>query len=366
MTEVANPFHPHKLLLHPEKVATLANGEIPAPQTIEVDLTDGACNQGCVFCCFSSGEGEKMVKIDPAALHQALSQAYTLGTRAIELVGGGEPTAHPKIAEIIRDTLAIGDGDMEVGLITNGLLADRVLPVAERMRFLRISLDTANADTYQTLHRVPPRQFDKVLKNIERLRATLPKVANSRQLGIGYLVVPPHNHTATEILTAARLAHELNVDYIVYRPVSSEHPQAHWWEAQQAIAAAKKYLSRINSHTAAFGGVGTRWDVLKPGGHPTGICDAKPLVAIIQANGDIAHCNLYRNARDMRLGNIHEGSFTDQWFSEHHRVAWQTRQIDGCPNPCKFYQYNDVVRAFAAGTAQAVPSRDEVAHHLFL
>lgn len=368
MQEVANPFHPDKLLIHQEKVAALARGEMIAPQTIEVDLTDGACNQSCVYCCFSSGEGKKMIKIDGQALHKALYEAYALGTRAVEFVGGGEPTAHPQIAEIVTDTLAIGDGDMEVGLITNGLLAERVLPVAARMRFLRISLDTASAEIYQALHKVPARQFDKVLGNIEQLRAAMPKVANARQLGIGYLVVPPYNHQTTSIMAAAQLAHELNVDYVTYRPVelSDEQPQAYWQEAQMAIAEAKQHLRRIESHTVAFGGVGNRWDTLKPGGHPTGICDAKPLVAVFQANGDIAHCILYRNEREMRVGNIHVGPFADQWFSEAHQVAWRSRQVDGCPNPCKFYRYNDVVREAVTGETGKAPMMKEVAHHLFV
>src|SRR2546430_12195597 len=98
MSQLANPFHPKKLLLHQDKVAALARREMIAPQTIEVDLTDGACNQGCVYCCFSSGEGKNMVRIDRPALLRTLREAYALGTRAVELVGGGEPTAHPEIS----------------------------------------------------------------------------------------------------------------------------------------------------------------------------------------------------------------------------------------------------------------------------
>jgi radical SAM protein with 4Fe4S-binding SPASM domain len=364
----ANPFHPDKLLLHQAKVAALADGTMIAPQTIEVDLTDGACNQGCVYCCFSSGEGKKMVRIDRIALLQTLREAYALGTRAVELVGGGEPTAHPEIAGIVNDILEIGAGDMEVGLITNGLLAERILPVAEYMRFVRISLDTALSATYQVLHKVPARQFDKVLTNIRRLREAMPKIHNARQLGIGYLVVPPYNHQAEEVMAGTKLAHELGVDYITYRPVelTNEQPQEYWQEAQRAIGTARRHLREISSHTVVFGGVGNRWDTLRPGGHPTGICDAKPLVAVIQANGDVAHCILYRNKREMRIGNIHQGSFADQWFSNEHQQAWQSRQVDGCPNPCKLYRYNEVVRSARNEGVGSAPPYGDVAHHLFV
>ncbi len=309
-----------------------------------------------------------MVKINRPALLQALREAYTLGTRAVELVGGGEPTAHPEIAGIVEDILGIGAGDMEVGLITNGLLSERVLSVAEYMRFIRVSLDTANPETYRMLHKAPPWHFNKVLTNLGRLRAAMPQIPNARQLGIGYLVVPPFNHQLDQIMEGAKLAHELNVDYVTYRPVelAEEVPQENWREAQSAIADAKKYLQQIESHTVAFGGVGNRWKTLEPGGHPTGICDAKPIVAVIQANGDIAHCILYRNNRDMTVGNILSGSFEEQWFSDTHREAWQTRQVDGCPNPCKLYGYNEVVREAVKNGIDEAPPTEEVAHHLFV
>jgi len=368
MTEVANPFHGSKLLLHTERVAALARRELIAPQTIEVDLTDGACNQGCVYCCFSSGEGKTMVRIDRTVLRGSLSEAYSLGTRAVELVGGGEPTAHPEIAAIIEDIFGIGDGDMEVGLITNGLLAERVIDVASRMRFVRISLDSADADVYRRIHKTPPWHFKRVLNNIGRLRDAIPRVANSRQLGIGYLVVPPYNYRLEQIIEGARLAHELGVDYITYRPVelNEEVPQEFWLEARTAIDQAKKYLREIGSHTIAFGGVGNRWETLEPGGHPTGICDAKPVVAVIQADGTVAHCILYRNNREMAIGNIHSSSFRELWFSDEHRDAWQSFQVDGCPNPCKLYGYNELVQQARAGNVGEVPDPLEVAHHLFV
>lgn len=64
---VASPFHPDKLALHGDRVAALAVGEMIAPQTIEVDLTDGFCNQGCTHCCFGSNQLQPMQQIDPEA-----------------------------------------------------------------------------------------------------------------------------------------------------------------------------------------------------------------------------------------------------------------------------------------------------------
>jgi MoaA/NifB/PqqE/SkfB family radical SAM enzyme len=364
----ANPFHGRKLLLHPPQVAILVDGKMTYPQTIEVDLADGGCNQSCDHCCFGSGQAQKMVFIDPDALIRALTEAYALGTRAVELVGGGEPTTHPQLREIIERILAIGDGSMRVGLITNGVLAERVLSVAPRMEFIRVSLDTADPELYRTMHGAPDRHFPKVLKNIRRLREVMTDGPGARRLGVGYLVVPPSNHTIEQIEAGARLACQLEVDYITYRPVELDRtvPQEQWREAQRGIRSARSILEGMGNSTAVFGGSGMRWDVLKPGGHPVGMCTAKPLVAVIKASGAVAFCILHRNATDMDIGNIRTQSFTDLWFGDSHVAAWQGHDVISCPTPCKFDGYNKIVQDAAAGVVQIAPSRNEVAHHDFV
>lgn len=366
--EVASPFHPDKLALHHDRVAALADGQMVAPQTIEVDVTDGFCNQACTFCCFGSGPHQKLEMIDTGALRGALSEAYALGTRAVELVGGGEPTTHPKIAQIINDITEIGDGDMEVGIITNGVLSNRLLPVADRLTYIRVSLDSADPTAYARLHGVTPGHFNKVLKNIEALKKVMTNSPEDRRLGIAYLVVPPHNHRQDQVIAGAELAHELGVDYIVYRPaeIDENRPQTEWQEAQVAIRGARRLLRERDSNTAVYGGTGNRWDTLKPGGHPTGFCSAKPIVAVIQANGDIAFCILHRNNHAMKVGNIYEGGFAEQWFSDKHIQAWKGFPIDGCPNPCKFFRYKEVVDAAMHGAGIEPPPSNQIVHHNFV
>lgn len=288
--------------------------------------------------------------------------------RAAELVGGGEPTTHPKIAEIIPEITEIGDGDMEVGVITNGVLSIRLLPVADRLSYIRVSLDSADPDTYARLHGVTPGHFGKVLKNIRTLRGVMTSPPGERRLGIAYLVVPPHNYRHEQVVTGAELAHELGVDYITYRPVEidEERPQEEWLEAQIAIHAAKVLLRERVSNTVVYGGTGNRWDTLKPGGHPVGLCSAKPMVAVIQANGDIAFCILHRNNHDIKVGNIYEASFAEQWFSNKHVQAWKNFKVDYCPNPCKFYRYKEIVDAVIQGISIEPPPGSQIVHHNFV
>lgn len=356
-----NPFHKDKVWLHQAAVEKLAQDELVAPATVEIDLTDGACNQSCLHCCFHSGEGQKLVQIDPNRILQILTELKTMGTRGIEFVGGGEPTAHKHVHYIIEETLKLG---FDVGLITNGLLAHRVADLAKELAFIRISLDSANQHTYDTMHGVTAgkQDFDKVLNNIRLLRKQIP--LNNRgqmQLGIGYLVVPPFNHTQAEVLAAAQLANDLQVDYLVYRPaqLGQDADYSQWQSAQEAIGEARILLS--NSHTQILGSAQTRWESLLPENHPKGRCDGRPLVGIIRANGEIAFCNLRRNQSNLRIGNIHEGSFSDQWFSQKNQDAFNNFNINDCPVPCKINAYTAVVRSRRQGT-QIFPNEAEIGH----
>jgi len=348
--KLPDPFNTDKIFLHRGVLEQLAKNEMPAPITAEVDLTDGACNQNCRHCCFFSGEGQKLVQIDQEKLISTLEELWLLGTKAVEFVGGGEPTAHKHFLQIIEATLNIG---FDVGLITNGVLAHRVLPVANKLKYIRVSLDSAVKKTYNHLHGVGPKKndFERVIENIKALRQAITTQPGDMKLGVGYLVVPPVNNFAAEIVAGTELAAKLGVDYIVYRPVQVDHyiDPSEWTKAQKAIKDVRVQFK--DEPIRVLGGGGTRWQTLHQDSHPTGQCDSKPVVAVIQANGDIAHCILYRDQRDMKVGNIYKGTFADQWFSEENYIKWQGFQVDDCPVPCKHFAYNDAVRRVRAGEA---------------
>lgn len=366
-----NPFHAQKVALHQSRLLQLAEEKMVAPQTVEVDLTDGACNQACGHCSFSSGEGGELQQIDADALHGALTEMYELGTRAVEFVGGGEPTTHRRVADIISATKNIGAGDMHIGIITNGVLAERLLPVADALDYVRVSLDAGDADLYAQLHGAPAWQFNKVLRNVERLREAIPR-SRTMGLGLAYLVVPPKNHQEQPVVQATQLAVETGVNYIVYRPAQLRVPVNPdlWKVAQQSIFTARRWLRQQPLEArelAVFSSSDARWQTLQPGQHPVGRCDGKPLVAIVQANGDIAHCNLYRNRRELKIGNILDpAGFTAQWMGADHRQSWLDTEISGCPNPCKINDYTAAVRDVREGKPLEPPLLSEVAHPGFV
>ncbi len=336
-----DPYHLHKLFhpYHLKRARTLLDGEIPAPSTIEIDLTDGACNQACVHCCYGSGPHRALRAIEPDRLIAFIATSYAHGTRAFELVGGGEPTNHPRVSEIIQrihDIGVQGGEQARIGLVSNGVRLTRILAVAHHLEWVRISLDAADEATYCELHGVRAAQghFAKVLSNISALTERV----DATRVRLGYLVVPPINHERDKILAAVDLAGVYGVQHIVFRPAFVSHTTCRedWWESAKAIGEAKQ---RHGSHFV-LGGRGGSWDqVLGLREQPSGPCRTRPLVMVIKADGTIPSCILFRERLDERppIGNIVDG-FEAVWFSERHRRSLAAVDRRDCPTVCKHFR----------------------------
>lgn len=176
------------------------------PITCEIDLTDGFCNNRCAHCFFDTSEKNEPIYMDKEVIKNVIKELYDNGTKAVEFTGGGEPTTHPDICEILEYSVSLG---LDVGLITNGLLLDKLIHVVKKLKFVRVSLDAACKETYKKVHGVD--SFDKVIENIKKITSN----CDFEKIGIGYLIVPDN---ICDIFQASFLAKQLGVRFIQYRP----------------------------------------------------------------------------------------------------------------------------------------------------
>ncbi len=338
---------------HWDRVKLLTQGIIPSPSNVEIDLTDEGCNQACIHCCFQSGRNKKVRKLNSSDLLTFIKEVYANGTSAFELVGGGEPTNHPEIGQIIDAIHALDvrkTRPAKIGLVTNGLLLQRIFKEASegKITWARISLDSADPNTYHLLHGVPAtNHFAQVLANITEITKLMP----ANDVGIGYLVVPPYNHRYEQIMAGAQLASELGVGHIGFRPAELDEQiisQDMWAEAEKGIADARlKYGSIVKATKGS-------WDFItskKQRGSKS--CLTRPLVMVIKANGDLASCFLFRNetrnnAKRPILGNIKQG-YEAVWLGEAHRASLRAVNRDECPSPCKLDRSNYTAEQVLAG-----------------
>lgn len=350
-----DPYHLQKLFhhYHLERARTLLDGEIPAPSTIEIDLTDGACNQACLHCCFGSGSHHALRSIDPNRLVPFIETAYTYGTRAFELVGGGEPTNHPRVSELIElihSIGVVGGEPARIGLVSNGVRLTRIFAVAHHLEWVRISLDASDEVTYCELHGVRAAQghYAKVLSNISALGERV----DATRIRLAYLVVPPVNHQRDKIIAAADLASAYGVEHIVFRPALLPHAtrREDWWESAMAIREAR----RRHRSSLVLGGSGGSWDqVLGLREQPSGPCRTRPLVMVIKADGTIPSCILFRERLGARppLGTIADG-FQAVWFGDRHRRSLAAVNRRDCPAVCKHFRADAALDEMERATAR--------------
>jgi hypothetical protein len=193
--------------------------------SINLDLTT-ACDHACGHCV-----DDEVINTGPKySGDNVLHTIDTLADRglcSVILIGGGEPTLHPKFGDIVRHIKARG---LELGLVTHGGHAHKIVEVAEEFQptdWVRFSIDAATNETYQDIHfgqagKKPRNTLAEILSNGRSIKDANPAI----QLGYSYVVVPPGQEyhgrklrdNIDEIPGAAANAREHGFTYLSLKP----------------------------------------------------------------------------------------------------------------------------------------------------
>jgi MoaA/NifB/PqqE/SkfB family radical SAM enzyme len=103
-----------KLLKHMDRLSIIQSGGRPKPVMFHMSPCN-PCNLTCSFCCFANRTMKEMLTLEQ--MQSAIDQFAALGVLGMELTGGGEPTLHPQIDEVIEYAYNKG---LKVGICTNG------------------------------------------------------------------------------------------------------------------------------------------------------------------------------------------------------------------------------------------------------
>ncbi len=200
-----------------------SGGSIPlwAPVSINMDLTS-ACNFACPHCV-DSGIIHKAYSLDTKTIKKSIDTLEKNGLLSIILIGGGEPTMHKDFEEIAT---YIKQKGLQLGVATNGSNLKRLIRVAEIFEkgdWVRLSLDSANEETFAASHR-PPKNV--TLKGILEDARMLKQANRNISLGYSFVIVWPGIHmnghelvsNIDQMAKAASLAHEYGFDFISFKP----------------------------------------------------------------------------------------------------------------------------------------------------
>jgi organic radical activating enzyme len=103
-----------KLLKHMDRLKIIQDGGRPKPVMFHMSPCN-PCNLTCSFCCFANRSMKEMLTVKQ--MKSAIDQFAALGVLGMEFTGGGEPTLHPKLDEVIAYAHSRG---LKIGICTNG------------------------------------------------------------------------------------------------------------------------------------------------------------------------------------------------------------------------------------------------------
>ncbi len=103
-----------KLLKHMDRLIDLQEGKRPKPVMFHMSPCN-PCNLTCSFCCFANRAMKEMLTVEQ--MKSAIDQFHALGATGMEFTGGGEPTLHPQLDEVIEYAYNKG---LKIGICTNG------------------------------------------------------------------------------------------------------------------------------------------------------------------------------------------------------------------------------------------------------
>jgi hypothetical protein len=195
---------------------------VGGPISINLDLTV-ACNYRCTHCIdlpiLNTGE-----RHDLDELLRSLVVLRLAGLRSVILIGGGEPTLHPRFGEVVIAIKALG---LQCAIVSNGSENKRIVEVAAHLRrpdWVRLSLDAGTDASFQDMHQ-PRKRI--TLEQICAGAAGIKQANSEISLGYSYIVSWPGAHVdgraiidnIDEIPAATILARDAGFDYIAFKPL---------------------------------------------------------------------------------------------------------------------------------------------------
>lgn len=336
---VAGPFSGDKILWHADALTQLRDGKVPAPVSVELDLTNH-CNLDCPYCTNAQYISSCKASLKAPIAEQVLRALAAMGTRSVTFTGGGEPTLHPQLEALLLLAHRLG---LETALITNGLRAVASETVVRTCKWVRFSVDAYNRASYCLSKKTDG--FRTVCRTIEKTVAAKKQTGESCTIGVGLLtetIGPGKLAEATTVFKA------LGVDYVQFRPTTflqsdsrNAAPPLVWQEDDMRSAKAhetdffKVYLSAPKYRSI------TRGDVDRPYKYCTGVYFS----CVIGATGDVWICCHMRGNKKFSLGNINQRSFADIWndTTVRNEVYARIGDFAECMPFCRFHGQNTLL-----------------------
>jgi len=212
-------------------------------------------------------------------IKQAMQFISEIGCKAVYFSGGGEPTVNEYFEYAVD---LAHDYGLETGLITNGIISKSW----DKMKWVRISLDASDAETYKKIKGVD--KFDTIIDNIN-----FALFINGISVGLQIVV---NKYNEKNLCDTVYKLLELPVNYINVRPIEGLQKTIYSHETIEQIMELQDVPRIIISE---------KWF----GERQYNICHAGDFVLTIDTQGNVYQCCHVIGMKKYRICNIYEDYF---------------------------------------------------------
>lgn len=329
----------NKLSVFPQQVESVLRGETIAPITLEIQPSSG-CNHACPKCSGKLNKDspyyaeirKEFTFIDPNIIRGIVNSPNSpLG---VVFAGDtGDPLLHPQIESLID---IVSDKNISISVITNGQALNQSISrkIVQRCQGVRVSLDAFDAKSHQLTHGSNGEQWNELLKNIEELvkYREESQLGGECLIGIGYLTA---KHTMEGIVEATKLAKNLGVDYIHFRPFFYSNDEI----TPELIEKCKALED--NNFSVIF--PGAKYKNSKERSYQS--CQAANFVTVINPKGEAYICCHHIGQDDAKIDTI--GTHPEDWDnfinSNKRRDLINKYNLTECPPFCRLHSHNQTL-----------------------
>ncbi|MCM1261988.1 MAG: radical SAM protein [Butyrivibrio sp.] len=312
--EKYTPYSELKIFHHTERIDGFLKGKRVAPIYVRIKPTN-ICNQRCFYCAYADDSLFDGRTVDTResipwdVMKETLCDFGEIGVKAITFSGGGEPLCYHSIIETLE---LVQNMKMDYSMITNGqALEGEAVRYLKDAKWIRISFDSANPETYKGIRRVSTHE--KVLSNIADFANIK---SNSCTLGINCVI---SKSNAEEVYKICSLVKELGVNNIKLSPIAVKEDGKGYHDSikkivtEQIISAQKELENEsfriVDKYTCDL-------DLPVVYHKEYAKCYIQNFFAVIAADSKVYRCHQRAYTKAGELGDLTQMSFKDIWFSQ--------------------------------------------------
>lgn len=344
--EKATPYSNLKIFAHAQALEDIGMGRRIAPIYIRIKPTN-YCNHKCYYCSYADSElglrdsVNKQDQIPWEKMQEIVADISGMGVKAVTFSGGGEPLVYPYIVETMRKILNAG---IDLSIITNGqLLKGERAEVLTDAKWVRVSFDSADAETYGKVRQLPLDAFSEVCDNIQKFS----KMKNAAcELGINFVI---NHENAGQVYKMAKMVKELGVNHIKYTArVTKDLFEYHEPFKQDVVA-------QIHRAKAELEGEGFRIINKYEGDFESALvfrrcydkCYINRIFTVIAADCKVYFCHDKAYVKEGVVGDLKNQSFQELWFSEETARRYQEfAPQEECCHHCVYDDRNELLNTF--------------------